>query len=123
MTFDDILNILGAERYMAHSLCLTNDPPIMVLYIMSDGATWLAYMIIGTAWLLDPNALDVAKMRPATRILFGAFIFLCGMSHFTMILTLFSGVYRLDVMVRVLMGAVSTVTAFVVAKDLIEARR
>lgn len=121
--FQDLLNALGAERYMAHSLCLTSDPTIMVLYIMSDGATWLAYMVIGIALLIDRNALDVSKHRPSTRVLFGAFIFLCGLSHFTMILTLFSGVYRLDVMVRALMGAVSSVTAFVVAKDLIEARR
>ncbi|RUV98334.1 hypothetical protein EOA88_00405 [Mesorhizobium sp. M5C.F.Ca.IN.020.14.1.1] len=119
----EILNFLGAERYTAHSLCLTNDPLILTLYVMADGVTWLSYFAIGISLMLSRHAFDIAKARPTIRLLFGAFIFLCGLSHLTMVMTLFTGIYRLDVMVRVAMGAVSVVTAIVTVNDLVEARK
>ncbi len=61
---------------------------------------------------------DFSKFRS-----FGAFIFLCGLSHLTMVLTLFSGVYRLDIIVRAAMAAVSVVTATAVVGDYAAARR
>jgi hypothetical protein len=54
--------------------------------------------------------------------LFGAFIFLCGLSHLTSVVTLFYGVYRLDILVRAAMAAVSVVTAISVADDIFKWR-
>ena len=45
------------------------------------------------------------------------------MTHLTMVVTLFAGVYRLDVLVRFATGAVSVVTALIVVNDLSLARR
>jgi hypothetical protein len=52
--------------------------------------------------------------------LFGAFIFLCGLNHFTETLTMFFGVYRLDVVIVAAMAAVSVVTAIVTTQRLLE---
>ena len=90
---------------------------------MSDLGIWASYLAIGTALLLNPCAINVITIRPAHRLLFGAFVLLCGMTHLTMVVTLFAGVYRLDVLVRFATGAVSVVTALIVVNDLSLARR
>jgi hypothetical protein len=112
----ELQNFLGAERYSQHALCLTNDPVMIFLYVLSDLTTFSAYFVIGLI-LLITTGVPVARVRPSMRLLYGAFIFLCGLSHLTMVLTLFSGVYRLDIIVRAAMGAVSAVTAIAVVAD------
>ncbi|GGC71026.1 hypothetical protein [Chelatococcus reniformis] len=110
MTWQDILNALGADRYQQHALCLTGDPVILTLYVASDLTTWLAYFAIGLTLLFRTvNFIDLGSS--ALIRLFGAFIFLCGLSHLTMVLTLFWGIYWLDVAVRAAMASVSAVTA------------
>jgi hypothetical protein len=117
-----ILNFLGAERYSQHAICLTNDPVMIFLYVISDLSTFAAYFVIGLTLLLA-SRVPPSRVRPSMRLLFGAFIFLCGLSHLTMVLTLFSGVYRLDILVRAAMGAVSLVTAIAVVGDYLATKR
>lgn len=116
---NDLLNLLGAERYSQHSICLTNDPFMMMLYVWGDGVTGVSYFIIGTVLLLRWH---INKMRPSRRLqsltpLYGWFIFLCGLSHFTSITTLFWGIYRLDVFVTFAMAGVSGATAYFTLLD------
>lgn len=115
MTWADIANFFGADRYSQHSICLANDPIALILYVAADLTTWASYFAIGLTLLLK-QARGIAFSRTAL-MLFGAFIFLCGLSHFTMVLTLFWGVYYLDIMVRALMAAVSAVTAVFVVLE------
>jgi hypothetical protein len=115
VTWSDILNFLGAERYTQHSICLSNDPIALILYTGSDLTTFFSYFVIGGT-LLIKQAKGIA-FSPAALSLFGAFIFLCGLSHLTMVLTLYEGVYYLDIMVRALMAAVSAVTAVFVVLE------
>lgn len=113
MTWQGLADMLGAAQYQQHAICLTNDPILMILYVAADLTTWVAYSVIGLALLV--KRAEKITLSPAARGMFGAFIFLCGLSHLTMVLTLFVGVYRLDIMVRVVMAAVSAVTAVFVA--------
>lgn len=115
MTWTDVANFFGADRYQQHAICLTNDPILMILYVAADMATAVSYFVIGLT-LLFKQAKGIA-FSPAALKLFGAFIFLCGASHATMTLTLFSGMYRLDVLVRVAMAAVSSATAVFTALE------
>lgn len=105
-----LLDFLGAGRYFKHAICLTDDPLMISLYTFSDLATWAAYFVIGITLLRS-------RARPfefsyELRLLYGAFIFLCGLSHLTGVMTLYSGVYRLDIMVRAAMAGVSVTTAY-----------
>lgn len=118
----DILNFFGAERYSQHAICLTNDPVMIFLYVLSDLSTFASYFAIGLSLLIVPQV-PPERIRPAMRLLFGAFIFLCGLSHLTSVITLFSGVYRLDILVRAAMAAVSVVTAVTVVQDYVAGRR
>ncbi|WP_275620221.1 hypothetical protein [Rhizobium mulingense] len=47
----------------------------------------------------------------------------CGLSHLTSVVTLFTGVYRLDILVRAAMAAVSVVTAISVIHDYFQGRQ
>lgn len=106
---------LGASSYYEHAMCLTNDPVLIALYVWGDGVTFLSYMVIGSTLLVRRGV--IMKFTPQSTALYGSFIFLCGLSHLTKTLTVFIGVYRLDVMVVAAMAAVSAATAFLTAKE------
>lgn len=110
----NILDALGASRYAQHSICLTSDPIMLFLYSGADFFTFISYLVIGLSLLIRGNRGIYVMLR--YRPLFGAFIFLCGLSHLTMLLVLYEGVYRLDVFVRVAMATVSVMTAIFVTK-------
>jgi hypothetical protein len=104
-----LADALGASRYAQHALCLTNDPLLMILYVAGDLTTFLAYFVIGL--VLISKKRHILELSPTALAMYGAFIFLCGLSHLTETLTLFTGIYRLDVMVTAAMASVSAVTA------------
>lgn len=115
-TLKTIADWLGAERYSEHAICLTNDPLMMTIYVAGDGVTFLSYVVMGTALIISRNREVV--LNGQTRLLGGAFIFLCGLSHLTDTITMFTGVYRLDVMVTAAMAGVSAATAIITAGKL-----
>jgi hypothetical protein len=114
-----IADMLGAERYSQHAICLTNDPLIMTMYVSANMSTGIAYFIMGGT--LFARRYRAIVLQPQARGLYGAFIFLCGLYHFSSVLTMFFGVYRLDVLIAAAMAAVSVVTAVVTTKELIDA--
>ena len=110
-----LVDALGSSRYSAHSICLTNDPVIILLYVVSDLTTAASYFLIGVKLFWYRTA--TVSFSPVTRGLYGAFIFLCGFSHFTETVTLFTGIYRLDVIVTGAMAGVSIATALTTFND------
>lgn len=104
-----LLNALGADVYAQHALCISNDPILMVLYVASDMTTSIAYIAMGVSLIFKRHL--IAELNAQAIALYGAFILLCGLSHSTMTMTLFSGVYRLDIAVRAAMASVSAITA------------
>jgi hypothetical protein len=113
--WEAILNFLGAERYSQHAICLTNDSLMIFLYVASDLTIFASYFVIGIA-LLATGRLPSTSL-PYRRAIFGMFIFLCGLTHLTDVMVLFSGVYRLDVLVRAATAGVSAMAAVFVASD------
>lgn len=105
-----LVNLLGGDTFYAHSICLTNDPMMIWAYVASDLTIWLSYMTISITLLLYLSK----KLHNVVRLsynLFAAFIMLCGMTHLTDTMVLFSGLYRLDLMVRIATAVVSAGTA------------
>lgn len=107
--FGRVASILGADVYAQHAICISSDPLLMTLYVASDMTTSLAYFAIGISLLLKRHL--IAELSAQAIALYGSFIVLCALSHLTMTLTLFVGIYRLDIAVRAAMAAVSAVTA------------
>ncbi len=115
MIWERILQALGAGSYYAHAICLTNDPVIISLYLLGDLAIWASYMVIGLSLAILYTG-TMRLSRTAT-VLFGAFIFLCGMTHLTKSMTLFFGVYFLDLAVVLMTATVSGMTAVFTARE------
>lgn len=113
---DRLADVLGASRYAAHSLCLSSDAVIVNLYVICDMAIALSYFTIGG--ILYVNRANVVRFLrwiffdPRMLFLFAMFIMLCGSTHLTMTLTLYYGVYYLDVFARLATAIVSVATAY-----------
>lgn len=112
-----IVGFLGGDTYYRHAICLTNDPAIIVLYVLGDLTVWASYMVIGLSLGLTFSG-SMRLSRTAT-VLFGAFIFLCGLTHLTKTLTMFAGVYYLDLATVLVTASVSAVTAGYTAREAI----
>jgi hypothetical protein len=106
-----VADLLGASRYSQHAICLTNDPVMIFLFVTGDTITAASYFTIGLSLIYYRTR--VVQFSVIARGLYGAFIFLCGASHATEVLTMFTGIYRLDVAVTAAMGVVSAFTAVV----------
>ncbi len=109
-------HILGADSFYGHAVCLTNDPTIITLYLVGDLAIFLAYTVIGGSLAITFTGGTMRLSRPAT-IRFGTFVCFCGLSHLTKSITLFAGVYFLDLAVVMATAAVSTLTAGFTARE------
>lgn len=99
----------GSERYSQHSICLTNDRLMLILYTAANMTIALSYLAIGLALVTKHRV--IADLSPRALTMYGAFILLCAATHFSDVLLLFSGVYRLDIAILSLTAAVSAVTA------------
>jgi len=113
-----LADFFGADRYEQHALCLTNDPVMVWPYIVSGLAIGISYMTISTILLLARRR--GLQPQPVAFVLFAAFILLCGLTHLTGVLTLFYGVYRLDVLVHVATASVSAFTAYYTLKSALD---
>lgn len=109
MSWEWFWELSGANVFYRHALCLTNDPVIMGLYVVCDLATWLSYMIIGGSFWWQQ--IYTIRLSSNAMVLYGLFIFLCGISHLTKTLTLFAGIYRIDILVVAAMAGVSVAVA------------
>jgi hypothetical protein len=121
--FADLGEWLGTERYMQHAICLTNDPIIMTLYFVGDMVIFASYFVIGASLMLmyRLQGLLLLELSMPLSALYGAFIFLCGLTHLTKTVTLFSGIYRLDIIVVAATAAVSAATAAFTARQMVNA--
>lgn len=104
-----LAGFLGSDSYYQHAICLTNDPVMIALYVCGDMSIFLSYFVIGITLGLQ----RVWKMRPKPPafMLYAVFIFMCGVSHASKTLTIFSGLYRLDIMIVAITASVSIVAA------------
>jgi hypothetical protein len=89
----------------------------MSVYVGGNFAIWLSYMVIGLCIL--KNRAIMFSLNWGALFLYGMFIFLCGLTHLSSIITLFTAVYRLDVALLALTGAISLITSFYTVMALI----
>lgn len=76
----------------------------MTIYVAGDLVAFASYFTIGLTLIIYHSR--VVVFSGPVRLLYGSFIFLCGLSHLTETLTMFTGIYRLDVVVTAAMAGV-----------------
>jgi two-component sensor histidine kinase len=93
-----------------HGICLLWRPELIWTHAVSD-------TLIGVAYFSIPLALSVfVRRRPDVKFswavwMFVAFIMLCGVTHFMMVVTLWRPLYGIEALVKAGTAAVSLVTA------------
>lgn len=115
-----IADFWGAQRYSQHAICLTNDALLIWIYTASDLLIFVSYFAL-SAMLWFSRSKGISP-KPVAFTLFASFILACGLTHLTKTMTLFTGVYRLDVLVVVATAIISAFTAIFTLKGIIDAR-
>ncbi len=107
----NIIQVLLDSGFMPHGHCYQWRSELLFLHAGSDALIGLSYFTIPLvlAYFLKRRA-DV-EFRWMF-VMFAAFIFLCGATHFIGIWTIWNGTYFLSGTVKFVTGAVSAATAF-----------
>jgi len=106
-------DLVDSASYMAHGYCLLWKPWLVVLHAGSDLLIFLAYFAIPVAiWLFLRQRPDL-ELKPLA-ILFAAFIFLCGLTHFVQMLTLWWPIYETQGVLKAITAFVSLATALMI---------
>lgn len=104
---------LFINDFMPHGHCYFWRPDILWLNVLSDAAISLAYYMISFSLLYFLIKREKNIPFPSIFILFGAFIFLCGLTHTIEIFTVWNPWYRFEGLMKLATGVVSMVTAAV----------
>jgi len=107
----DLLAVLmDPAPYMPHGMCLLWQPGLIWVHLVSDVLTGLAYFSIPLALLVFARRREDLVYRWVF-LLFGAFIFACGTTHFLGAWTLWNPDYLAQGVVKAFTAAVSVLTA------------
>jgi hypothetical protein len=125
-----IADLFGASRYLAHSLCLSNDPVVVPLFAVSDIIIGFSYYLIAFALWYSINqkariiklALIILSDTKIVRLTW-LFIVFCGTTHFANVATLYQGVYYILLLTLVATATVSLSAAFQIALILLRGQR
>jgi signal transduction histidine kinase len=105
--------LTDGSLFMPHGHCFLWDPILMWVYSVSDALIAVSYGVLSAALVYF-----VRKRRDLAFklifLMFGAFILLCGMTHFMDVWTLWTPSYLEGAVVRVACAAVSVATAVTV---------
>ena len=104
--------LLDSSMYSSRNFCAKLEPGVALMHNVSDGLIWGAYIAIPI--ILIYFALKRRGELPFYPMfwMFGAFIVLCGFTHFMEIVTFYNPVYRLSGLVKAATAVVSWATAF-----------
>ena len=103
-------SLLGSG--LPHGYCLSWNPGILWTLVTTDMSIGLAYVSISSAllyFILQQNELKFSWMF----VLFGIFIFACGLTHFVSVAGIWKPVYRLEAALKVITAVASIGTAVV----------
>lgn len=103
--------IFATDDYLPHGLCLSWEPGLIGLHVLSDALIAISYYSIPAA--LTYFALKRRDLPfQGVLVLFVVFILACGTTHALGAITLWDPLYRLDGAVKALTAIVSVPTAF-----------
>lgn len=109
----DIAGYSGTSKFslawMPHGTCFFWNVPLTTLHVFSDGLTAIAYLSIPVMIYLNRQWAR-EKIRPVL-LLFAAFIFSCGISHFLTVWNIWHSNYWVEGIEQLLTGIISAFTA------------
>ncbi|GBG12525.1 diguanylate cyclase [Novimethylophilus kurashikiensis] len=103
-------DFLGGEGFMPHGHCYLWKPGLLWTYVVSDGLIGLAYFSIPLSLVYFVRHRRDLQFNWVF-IMFSAFIFACGTTHFISLWTIWNPVYWLDASMKAVTAAASVVTS------------
>ena len=102
--------LFGSSGLTPHGFCLLWQPGLIWTYALSDAGIGLAYFSIPLALGVIARRRKDLVFRPVL-LLFAAFIFLCGATHWLDVVTLWLPIYGVQALVKAATALVSIATA------------
>ncbi len=102
--------LFGSSGLTPHGFCLLWEPGLIWTYALSDAGIGLAYFSIPLALGVIARRRKDLVFRPVL-LLFAAFIFLCGATHWLDVVTLWLPIYGVQALVKAATALVSIATA------------
>jgi signal transduction histidine kinase/ABC-type transport system involved in multi-copper enzyme maturation permease subunit len=107
-----IVKFFSIKGFMPHGMCLLWTPSILWTLVVSNALITLSYILIPLALVyvyVKRNEFDYVWIF----LLFGAFIILCGITHFVNIVTYWKPIYGVQAIADLMTAIVSITTAAV----------
>jgi hypothetical protein len=118
---NSVLGWMGADVYYARNLSLLGDLVMITLSLVADlGIAVGCGLIAFSYWVHRTHSV---QLNHEALMLIGASFGLLALTHLVNMITMFSGVYLLDLLVRSSAAAACCVTAFYTAKALLSRMR
>jgi len=113
IAFPWMLTNIFSATYLPHGFCFMWNPQLLWLHVISDIIISASYLVI--AGTLVHLVRAARKDVPLQNIffLFGAFILLCGLTHFLAVVVLWKPLYWMEGDVKLLTAGASLLTAIV----------
>jgi hypothetical protein len=105
-----VQNLFESAGFMPHGHCYFWQPGILATNVAGDGLAALAYLAIPPVLVFLTQKRKDLTHKPVF-IFFALFIFLCGITHIIEIVTVWTPVYRLQGLLKILTGSIAVVTA------------
>lgn len=116
-----LLDILGDGVYYERLACLNFDPRIAAVYVACDVILVCSAIAIGGMLILRRD--EITYVSPVARVMVALVILCMGLGYATSGLTIFIGVYRLDLAIKSAAAGLAGITAYYVVSALIGGRR
>jgi len=119
---DELASFLGRNGFLPHGYCFTWQPGLLWTMVGADASIAAAYFTIPAAMLAFLRRRPDVSMR-GLLVLFGTFIFACGITHLMDIWTIWQPDYAAQALAKVVTAAASVATAVVLWRLLPRALR
>jgi hypothetical protein len=115
-----ILGWLGADVYYPRQLAFASDSVMVALSAIADAGIFAGCCLIALSYLIHRKR--SLSLNPDAVNLVGASFGLVGLTHLVNLLTMYSGIYLLDLVTRSSAAAACCVTAIYTARELLSRR-
>lgn len=113
----NLLSYFSISQFMPHGNCYMWLTPLLLLNVLSDAAIAISYMIIPVALFVFVRKRKEHSFT-SVYVLFGLFIFLCGLTHLMEVVTVWRPEYWIAGFIKAATAIVSLITVYVLVSNL-----
>jgi two-component system sensor histidine kinase UhpB len=105
-----LTDLISTQGFLPHGYCFAWSPDLLWTYVAADTLIGLSYYSIPVALIYFVSRRKGARYNWMF-VMFGAFIFACGTTHFLSMINIWQPIYWIDAVVRWITALLSVATA------------